>query len=121
MSRSGLRLVRDRRAAVREQVASAEAAGVRDAAEELLQAANQTVPKEEGVLEASGDVSVDQARRIAQVGYGGEAAAYAVRQHEDTTLSHDGGRRAKWLERAAKENAARLGLTISVGVRERLR
>ena len=43
-----------------------------------------------------------------------------MRQHEDTTLTHDGGRRAKWLEMAAKENAARLGFTISVGVKERL-
>jgi hypothetical protein len=120
VSSSGLVVRRDERAKAREEARAALLASLTNAANELLQVANQTVPKEEGILEGSGDVSVDEAALIAQVGYGGEAEAYAVRQHEDTTLTHDGGRRAKWLELAAKENAARLGFTISVGVKERL-
>jgi len=37
---------------------------------------------------------------------------YAVRQHEDTRLRHDAGRRAKWLERTADEEAATIGRLI---------
>lgn len=116
----GLIVRRDDRAQAKAEMHAAAAGALEDAANELLQVANQTVPKEEGILEGSGEVSVDAAALRAQVSYGGEAEAYAVKQHEDTTLTHDGGRRAKWLEMAAKENAARLGFTISVGVKERL-
>ena len=37
---------------------------------------------------------------------------YAVRQHEDTRLRHDPGRRAKWLERTAQEQAPAIGRAI---------
>ena len=120
MKRSGLVVRRDHRGQVRAEMHAAAAATLEDAAGELLQVANQTVPKEEGILEGSGEVSVDAEALSAQVSYGGEASAYAIKQHEDTTLRHDGGRRAKWLELAAKENTHRLGFTISVGIRERL-
>ena len=33
---------------------------------------------------------------------------YAVRQHEDTRLRHDPGRRAKWLERTLQEERQRV-------------
>jgi hypothetical protein len=120
VSLSGLIVRRDERAKAREETRAALLASLTLAAGELLQVANPTVPKEEGILEGSGDVSVDEGALIAQVGYGGEAEAYAVRQHEDTTLTHDDGRRAKWLELAARENSGRLGFSISVVVRERL-
>lgn len=105
----GLRIVRDHRARVSDKVRAAAARALTDGANELLQKANQTVPKEEGTLEGSGTVDPATSKElIAQVGYGGEASAYAAKQHEDTTLSHDGGRRAKWLEMAAKENGGRI-------------
>jgi hypothetical protein len=110
----------DNRAQVKAAAGKAAAGSVEDAANELLRAANESVPYREGVLEGSGEVSVDASGKKAQVSYGGEASAYAVRQHEDTTLSHPGKGRAKWLEYAAKENAARLGMSIATGVRERL-
>jgi hypothetical protein len=108
---------RDGRSAAKARVRAAAAEALEDAANELLQVANQTVPKEEGILEGSGEVSVDAEALKAEVSYGGEAEAYAVRQHEDTTLTHGGGRRAKWLELAAKENAQRLFARIADSIR----
>jgi len=41
------------------------------------------------------------------IGYGGAAAAYVERQHEDMTLSHPSGK-AKWLEDAFNEKLPEL-------------
>ena len=67
----------------------------------LLDEANETVPKEEGDLEASGFVSVDDKGEVV-VGY---SAPYALRQHE-VPMNHPGQGRWKWLEMTAKEGAA---------------
>ena len=77
-----------------------------DLAEELLRAANETIPFDTGTLAQSGQVTADPtgAPRAA-VSYN---TPYAARQHEDLTLRHPNGRRALWLERAAAENSARL-------------
>lgn len=69
--------------------------GVSDAAELLLEESNRTVPIEEGTLMRSGTVDVDAAEPAATVSY---ETPYARRQHEDTRLAHNAGRRAKWLE-----------------------
>jgi hypothetical protein len=116
----GLRIRRDDRAKVREAFRAAAALALEDAAGELLRAANETVPKEEGVLEDSGHVAVDEGKLVAAVGYGGEAKAYAVRQHEDTTLSHDGGQRAKWLELTFAEQGSRVGAWLAARMRGEL-
>jgi hypothetical protein len=117
----GLRIRSDNREAVKKQVRQAGAAGLEDAANELLRVANETVPYREGVLEGSGEVQpVNEAAMTVDVTYGGEASAYAVKQHEDTTLHHTGKGRAKWLELAARENAKRLGVVIGVTAKERL-
>ncbi len=117
----GIRIVRDNRRQVRDQLHKACAQALTDAGNELLQKASQGVPKDESILEGSGDVSVDVAKLRVQVGYGGEASAYAVKQHEDTTLSHPGGRRAKWLEMAFKENASRVGGWLAETIRGLMR
>ena len=70
-------------------------------AEVLLTESNRTVPIEEATLERSGQTSVDEARMEAAVSYD---TPYARRQHEDLSLSHDPGRRGKWLEMTFKEN-----------------
>lgn len=88
--------------------------GLADAAEFLLEQANRTVPIEEGVLQASGGVDVDRAARQASVYYD---RPYAVRQHEDTRLRHDPGRRAKWLERTLEEERSTLLKTIGARIR----
>lgn len=97
----------------------AHAAALSDVAEVLLEGANRTVPIEEMILGGSGTVvdlhggtiarssggpnfvttRVDTARPTGLI----ELAVsydtpYAVVQHEDTSLNHDPGRRAKWLE-----------------------
>lgn len=106
---SGLRIVRDLRPSVRKRVYESAVRRLNDGARELLQIANQTVPVEEHTLEESGDViEATMEHPVATVGYGGEASAYAARQHEETTWRHDPGRRSKWLEMAAKESGRRI-------------
>ena len=83
----------------------AAARALKSGAEFLLETANRTVPHEEGVLHDSGAVDVDRASLEASVYYD---TSYAVRQHEDMTLRHDPGRRAKWLEATCNEEAATL-------------
>lgn len=87
------------------------------AAEVLLEEANRTVPFEEGILAESGDTDVDDGRLLATVSYD---TPYAVRQHEDTRLRHDPGRRAKWLEHALRENADDLIEVVADDLRRRL-
>lgn len=73
---------------------------LRAGGEYLLEAANRTVPIEEDTLEKSGKVSVSGLQ--ATVSYD---TPYARRQHEDLTLRHSSGRRAKWLQRTLDERA----------------
>ncbi|TCB97581.1 hypothetical protein E0H26_11725 [Micromonospora zingiberis] len=69
--------------------------GAELAAEHLLQVSSALAPHEEGDLERSGEVSSDKATGTVAVSYD---RPYAVRQHEDQTLRHDDGRKAKYLE-----------------------
>jgi len=71
------------------------------AGEALLTEANKTVPHDEGTLERSGFVDSNKNGEVLTVvAYD---TPYAVTQHEDTTLSHSGKGRAKWLELTFKE------------------
>lgn len=88
----------DRRQLAHSQTSDAAEEGLVDAAEFLLEQANRTVPHEEGTLARSGTVSADGLK--AAVAYD---TPYARRQHEDTRLRHDQGRRAKWLELTLRE------------------
>ena len=72
------------------------------AAELELTEANKTVPIEESILEKSGQTSQDESKLVAAISYD---TKYARKQHEDTRLNHDSGRRAKWLEQTLKEDA----------------
>lgn len=113
MNLPGLIVLSDHTDEVKEQVRAAGEHTVQVMADELLRVANETVPREEGILASDSVAEVDPGSDppVGQVGYGiGEAKAYAVRQHEETGWRHDGGQRAKWLEMAAKENAKRLGV-----------
>jgi len=76
-----------------------------DATEFLLQEANETAPIEEATLIRSGTVSVDRKGLRTAISYD---TPYARRQHEDTRLRHDPGRRAKWLERTLNEQRTRV-------------
>lgn len=89
---------------------------VRDGAEHLLEQANRTIPIEEGTMARSGQVTSEGT--TAAVSYD---TPYAVRQHEDTRLRHDPGRRAKWLERTARERSEAIGTMIAGVLRRALR
>lgn len=65
-------------------------------AENLLTESRAIVPLDEATLERSGVASVDEGSLTAAVSYD---TPYAVRQHEDMTLRHPGGRQAKYLEK----------------------
>lgn len=87
--------------------------GLQLAAEHVLTVANETVPHETGALERSG--FADAEGMTARVGY---TAPYARRQHEDLTMRHDDGRRAKWLEKALLEEAETIELIIAEQLRK---
>jgi hypothetical protein len=117
---AGIRWKVDRRHATSAIIGMAASAAVGDAAEVALEEANRTAPIEEGVLIGSGSVDVEPLRHFkarASVFYD---TPYAVRQHEDTRLRHDEGRRAKWLERTLAEQGRRLGKIIAAGIKARL-
>ena len=105
----------------RQVSANARAAGIRGlrlAAEHVLEEANRTVPIEEGTLERSGTVSVDEQRGAAAVSYD---TPYAVRQHEELGYRHDPGRRAKWLELTLQERQRAIRDYIAGEIRKALK
>lgn len=71
------------------------AAGARKAAEHLLAVSRREVPLDEGTLSRSGRVDSNGSEARAGVSYD---TPYARRQHEDMSLNHPGGRKAKYVE-----------------------
>lgn len=106
----------DNRRLVSAQVRAALEDGVSDGVEFWLEHANRTVPLEEGTLERSGTASAEGLRGV--VAYD---TPYAARQHEDTTLSHDSGRRAKWLELTGQEKGKAILAHIAGKAKRKLR
>jgi hypothetical protein len=89
--------------------------GLRLAAEHILQVSKTQVPLEEGTLERSGKVTVDESRLEAAVSYD---TVYAVRQHEELTWHHPvPGRKAKYLEDPMREEHDRAMEIIAAQVR----
>lgn len=86
--------------------------GLRFAVEHLLTEANKHVPHDEGTLERSGEATVDGKRGA--VSYD---TPYAVRQHEDTQLNHDGKGKAKWLETTMATERQTMGQIVAVQIR----
>ena len=89
--------------------------GLRPATEHLLTEANKSVPHDDGTLERSGTASVDGKRGA--VSYD---TPYAVRQHEDMDLNHDGKGQAKWLETTMGQEAKTVGKIIATAARTRM-
>lgn len=81
--------------------------------EHLLSEANKQVPHDEGTLERSGRASNDGKRGA--VSYD---TPYAVRQHEDMSLHHDGKGQAKWLENTLAAESSRVAQVIATKLRE---
>ena len=106
----------DNSAKVRSAIEKAKKQALSDAAEKLLGASNRTVPIDETDLQSSGGTTVR----------GDEAAVhydteYAVIQHERTDYEHAAGRRAKYLESAAKEESRAIGEVMAKAFRSALR
>ncbi len=83
---------------IQADIRQGEATGTRLAGELVLQVARTLVPIEEGTLERSGRVDIDDDQHVT-VGF---HTPYAARQHEDLTYRHDRGRQAKYLETAVQ-------------------
>lgn len=92
--------------------------GLQKAAEHLLQVSRELVPHEEGTLERSGTVTVDEANLRAAVSFD---MPYAVRQHEELTWKHDEGRKAKYLEQPMHTEQATMRELIAAEIRRSLR
>ena len=80
---------------LKQMVAESAVAAVADIAEWVLGEAIQQVPHEDGDLQASNKISIDEENKLAAVSFD---TPYAVVQHEDMTFKHDAGRKAKYLE-----------------------
>jgi len=80
---------------------------LKEGAGHLETEANKTVPYQDGVLEGSSQVNIDEELIEASVSYN---TPYAVRWHEAEpgTVDFDGKGRARWLRRTANEQAERI-------------
>lgn len=103
---------------VAEKMVKGAARGLSILGEHVLAISNDRVPLDEATLQRSGVVNVDPVTLAANITYDTE---YAVRQHEDLTLVHPNGRRAKFLESAWTENAHLAPRIIGEQVRRALR
>lgn len=99
-------------------------AGLKIAAEHLLQKSRELVPHEEGTLERSGTpadrpgaLDVDEENLRAAVSYD---TPYAVRQHEELTWQHDEGRQAKYLEEPMNTEQTTMRELIAAQIRRSL-
>ena len=68
---------------------------LKDAGEHILEQANRRIPHDEGILQNSGDVSVDGRNLEGYVSYD---TPYAIRLHEHPEYNFQKGREGKWLE-----------------------
>lgn len=85
------------------------------ATEHLLSESNKSCPHEDGTLERSGRASNDGRRGA--VSYD---TPYAVRQHEDMSLHHDGKGQAKWLEVTMAQEKQAIAQIVATAVRKGL-
>lgn len=91
--------------------------GLTLATEHVLTEANKAVPHDEGTLERSGSADVDTNGLRGAVSYD---TPYAVRQHEDMTLSHDGKGQAKWLETTLNSEGGTVAKIVQQAIRSEL-
>lgn len=77
---------------------------LKEAAEMVLAKAQEQTPVETDALRISATVKEQNAGKTQELSFGGPAAPYAHRQHEDLTYNHPVGN-AKFLENALRENA----------------
>ncbi len=103
---------------IKKAVRAAAIRGITLAAEHLLGESRQLVPLEEGTLERSGTVVVDEQKLRATVVYD---TPYAVRQHEELDYQHAPGRQAKYLEQPMNTEKATMQALIAAQIRRAMR
>ena len=82
--------------------------GLRSVGEFIMEEANKTVPLEEGDLSASSATKVT-GRHLGELKVRmGYTSPYALIQHEDTEMKHDGIGRAKWFQLTLQEQFGEL-------------
>ncbi|GAA0934945.1 hypothetical protein [Nonomuraea longicatena] len=99
------------------KVNRAAARGLRLGAEHVLQVSRTQVPIDEATLERSGAATVDESQLTAAVSY---ETPYAVVQHEDLDLKHAPGRKAKYLEDPARDEAETVRALVAAQIRRAL-
>lgn len=107
---------------VRTKAHDAQREGVMLGLQHVLGVSNEQVPHEEGDLMRDGAASIEAERARGAISYGRdpEVAKYAVVQHEDLTLEHDGGRNAKFLENAMNSERAAVLEIVGQAVRSKM-
>lgn len=112
----------DRRRQVKDVVLQTAVRALDDTGHFLGEESNRTIPIEDRTMAGTLKVRTSAQELRTYLGYD---TAYAIRQHEDQSLHHDPGRRAKWLELTMREQiqhtlrflAERLGVAFAGGGR----
>lgn len=89
--------------------------GLLQAAEHIGRLSDAKVPFRDGALQDSGTVTVSDTE--AAISYN---TPYAVKQHEDLSLTHTNGREGKYLEKAFREGRAEAEEIIAGAVKAAL-
>jgi hypothetical protein len=104
--------------AVKTATRKAITAGLFEASEMILEESNRIVPHDQGILQNSGETSVDEDNSTASISYD---TPYAVAQHEELDFEHQNGRKAKYLETALKDNSDRAKKLIADNIESELK
>lgn len=89
-----------------------------DGAEAILTESHEEVPHDTGTLQRSGTITVALDENAVYVSYN---TPYAVKQHEDLTLKHPKGRKAKYLEDPFKRNVPKVKRLVELRVKKALK
>jgi hypothetical protein len=107
----------------KEALVAAGGALYRRAEHVMSRSKTEFVPVRDGILRDSGYVqppTLDGGEVAVELGYGGAAKAYALKQHEDLSLNHPNGGQAKYLERPLLEEAPSMIATIAGDIKAEL-
>ena len=91
------------------------AAALYDEANEIFSQSQDEVPVDTGVLRSSGRVhapAISSREILVEISYGGAAAPYALRQHENESYNHAPGRKSKYLSDPVEDRLPDLGNNI---------
>lgn len=87
-----------------------------DEANVMFNESQDQVPMDTGVLRSSGNVhapAISHGEVLVEISYGGAAAPYALRQHENEEYKHAPGRKAKYLSDPVEDGLPDLGRNIT--------